>query len=100
MSTIEESFNKKSSPLNSKSPMFGVQYVMVEGKQMAALQIRPYTTKELAGLYDVDWRTFQTWLTPFLEQLGEKRGKFWSIPQVKIIFEKLDYPSLIHLNLF
>lgn len=55
--------------------------------------IRPYTLKELASLYGVGWRTLKRWLVPFREEIGEKNGRYFSIPQVKKIFEKIDYPT-------
>jgi hypothetical protein len=56
-------------------------------------QVRPYTTKELAAIYGVCDRTFKNWLKPFAEALGPKQGRFYSVIQVKIIFEKLGVPS-------
>lgn len=58
------------------------------------IHIKPYTLKELAILYGVDSRTFKTWLVPFNKQLGEKIGRYYMIAQVKVIFEKLDLPSI------
>jgi transposase len=57
------------------------------------IQIKPYSIRELAELYGVGWRTIETWLKPFRQEIGEKRGRYFTIPQIKIIFEKLDYPS-------
>lgn len=58
------------------------------------IQYRPYTMKELAQLYGVDPRTIKVWLAPFEEELGPKLGRYYTIPQVKKIFEKLDFPSI------
>jgi len=57
--------------------------------------VKPYTLVELARMYEVDRRTFKEWLKPFAKQLGERMGRYYSIPQVKLIFQKLDYPSLL-----
>jgi transcription initiation factor TFIIIB Brf1 subunit/transcription initiation factor TFIIB len=59
------------------------------------IMLKPYSLTELANLYKVDRRTIKNWLQPFLEELGEKRGRFYTITQVKIIFKKLSLPSFI-----
>ncbi len=55
--------------------------------------MKPYTTKELAELYKVSIPTFQKWLLKFKDELEEKRGWYWSIRQVKYIFERLGMPE-------
>lgn len=40
-------------------------------------------------------RTLKKWLVPFEKELWEKQGRFYQIPQVKIIFEKRSLPSEI-----
>jgi len=60
-----------------------------------AIAIKPYTLIELARMYDVDRKTFRGWLKPFQKELGERRGRYYSIPQVKLIFQKLDTPSML-----
>jgi hypothetical protein len=55
-------------------------------------EIRPYSTKDLAIIYGVCVKTFKKWITPFTTEIGEKNGRYFSVAQVKIIFEKLDVP--------
>lgn len=55
-------------------------------------EIRPYSAKDLADIYGVCDKTFKRWLTPFASAIGEKNGRFYSVVQVKIIFEKLGVP--------
>jgi len=55
-------------------------------------EIRPYSTKELAGIYNVCDKTMKKWIKPFNEQVGEKNGRYYSVVQVKIIFDKLGVP--------
>lgn len=62
------------------------------------IQIRPYTRKELAQIYGVCSRTFKKWLMPFEAEIGKQHGRLYSIPQVKIIFEKLSLPSFVTLE--
>jgi len=58
------------------------------------IKIKAYSLIELAALYEVDWRTLKRWLIPFKKEIGEKNGRYFLIPQVKIIFEKLSLPSI------
>lgn len=67
-----------------------------ENKKQIAL--KPYTLKELSDLYGVDWRTLKLWLQPFLAEIGEKKGRYYQIPQVRVIFKKLDLPSMIAVD--
>ena len=59
------------------------------------IQVRPYNNVELARIYGVDRATLRRWLSRISDQLGEREGNFWKIPQVKIIFKHLDLPSYI-----
>lgn len=58
----------------------------------STIQIKPYSLTEMAGIYGVDWRTFKKWLQPFEEEIGPRNGRFYSIPQVRVIFERLSLP--------
>ena len=60
--------------------------------------LKPYTLNELAKLYGVNFRTLKVWLEPFLSEIGEKKGRYYQIPQVRIIFKKLDLPSKIDIE--
>jgi hypothetical protein len=55
-------------------------------------EIKPYSVKDLAGIYGVCDKTFKKWLRPFITAIGEKNGRYYSVAQVKIIFEKLGVP--------
>ena len=57
--------------------------------------LKPYSLKELAEIYEIDWRTFKKWLKPFEEEIGKKEGRYYKIPQVRTIFRKLELPSVI-----
>jgi len=56
--------------------------------------LRPYTTKELYLLYGVSDKTFRKWLAPFQKKIGQKRGAYFTINQVKIIFRRLGTPGV------
>lgn len=57
------------------------------------LEIKAYTTKELAAIYDISDKTFYKWILPFKEEIGIKRGRFYNINQVRIIIDKLGIPG-------
>lgn len=60
--------------------------------------VKPYTMPQLAALYEVGIKTFRAWLLPFREEIGIVRGRCLTIPQVKLIFEKLDYPPCFQIE--
>jgi hypothetical protein len=55
-------------------------------------EIRPYSTKELAGIYNVCDKTMKKWINPFIDEVGKKNGRYYSVVQVKAIFDKLGVP--------
>jgi transposase-like protein len=56
------------------------------------VEIRHYSTKELARFYGVCDKTLLKWMKPFSAHIGEKQGRFYTVAQVQIIFEKLGRP--------
>ena len=57
--------------------------------------LKPYTPKEFRDLYGVSYKTFRTWIKPFLEEIGKPIGKTYNVNQVRIIIEKLGFPETI-----
>ena len=57
------------------------------------IKLKPYSMAELARIYGVDPRTLKKWLVPFENEIGVKQGRFFQIPQVKLIFDKLSLPT-------
>jgi hypothetical protein len=57
------------------------------------IELKPYTLKELALVYDVCVRTINKWLIPFKDEIGSKQGRYYNVNQVKIVFEKLGLPG-------
>lgn len=55
--------------------------------------IRGYTLKELAALYGVSTKCLRTWLEPHAAAVGEKKGRYFTTLQVRIIFKKLGEPG-------
>ncbi len=58
-------------------------------------EIKPYTNKELSRIYSVCKPTFAKWLIPFQTEIGERQGHFYTVTQVKVIFDKLGVPGKI-----
>ena len=55
-------------------------------------EIKPYSTKDLARIYGVCVKTFKKWTKPFELLIGAKNGRYYTVAQVKIIFEKIGVP--------
>jgi hypothetical protein len=62
------------------------------------IALKPYSLKELCKIYGVDRRTIKRWMKPFEQELGERLGWYYTIPQVRLIFKKLDLPEAINTN--
>ena len=56
-------------------------------------KIQAYSKKELATLYGVTVKTFESWIKPFAHTLGELNGKRFTPKQTQIIFDKLGTPQ-------
>jgi hypothetical protein len=56
-------------------------------------EIKPYSKKELATLYEVSTRCLSTMLKPFDHEIGKKKGWYFNVNQVNVIFNKLGYPN-------
>jgi len=54
---------------------------------------KPYSLRELGKLYGVCARTLKKWLEPIEAEVGPRRGRFYTINQVELIFEKLGEPE-------
>jgi hypothetical protein len=55
--------------------------------------IKPYKHKELSDLYGVSRQTFSKWLIRLKGKIGERQGHYYSVEQVRIIFDSLGIPS-------
>jgi transposase-like protein len=59
------------------------------------LEIKPYSTKELAAIYKVSEKTIYRWLKPFKEQIGQKNGRLYTVNQVRTIIEMIGLPGVV-----
>lgn len=55
--------------------------------------LRPYKPWELCKMYGIDRKTFLRWLDAFKEELGERKGHYYTAGQVEIIVENLGVPG-------
>lgn len=56
-------------------------------------ETKPLNYKQLAAIYDVTHRTLKSWLEPFMDEIGEIRGKTFTLKQIRIIYDKLGEPK-------
>jgi len=59
-----------------------------------AIALKPYSPQDLAGIYGVGIKTLKRWLRPFQRDIGERQGRYYTIAQVQVIFEKLGLPGI------
>lgn len=59
------------------------------------IEMKPYSTKELALLYGVCDKTLKKWMKPFSEHIGPKQGRYFTVAQVTTIFGKLGQPGFV-----
>lgn len=67
----------------------------IKTTNIGKVEIKPLSIGEISQIYGVDRRTMHMWIQPFRKELGERHGRFYSIPQVKQIVEKLGIPHIL-----
>ena len=77
-------------PLSSSIPPFNFKDTILN-----IAEVRPYTTKELCNIYKISDKTLHKWLQPFRKKMGIKRGRYYTVAQVTIIFTSLGIPFTI-----
>ena len=61
------------------------------------IHLKPYKLTELCAIYEVSKPTLRKWISE-LKELGKRNGHYYSIAQVKIIFDNLLLPSTIEVE--
>jgi DNA-binding transcriptional MerR regulator len=56
-------------------------------------KVKPYTAKELAALYGVSTKTLRTWLRPHRQAVGERKSRYFTALQIRVIFDCLGVPA-------
>ena len=55
--------------------------------------IKAYKCAQLCQMYEVSKKTFIKWIKPFEDAIGPRYGHYFTIAQVRIIFDKLGFPG-------
>ena len=64
----------------------------------STFQFRPYTKKELRGMYGVSKHVFNKLIAPFVNEIGIITGKFLTVKQVEVVVEKIGIPKTINIE--
>ena len=43
------------------------------------IQVKPYSSKEIADLYGVSTKTLYKWLSPLKKKIGDRRGRYYTV---------------------
>ena len=57
------------------------------------VEIKCYSIGELSKLYDMSVKTMNRWLTPHIEIIGKREGRYYTVKQVEKIFDLLGLPK-------
>lgn len=63
----------------------------------AMFEVKPYSKREMAEIYNVCSKTFEKWVNPFKDEIGTLNGRYYTVRQVKLILERLDLPHWINV---
>jgi hypothetical protein len=59
--------------------------------------LKAYSPKEIHALYGISKLVFKTWTKSFESEIGEVKGKYYTVKQVQIIMEHLGVPGIVEL---
>lgn len=65
--------------------------------EQGKFMLKAYSPKEIRNLYGVSACTFKKWTESFQDEIGELKGKYYTVTQVKIIIDKLGAPGIVEL---
>ncbi len=60
--------------------------------------LRPYMKKELAELYNMTPKSFNTFIKDFEDEIGTKRGRYYTIHQVEILIKCVGMPRTVEVE--
>lgn len=58
-------------------------------------EVKAYSPSELAHIYSVSKCTLNRWLKPHLAKVGKREGLYYTVKQVRTIFDLLGLPGRI-----
>jgi DNA-binding transcriptional MerR regulator len=56
-------------------------------------QAKSYSIGELSILYGMPVKTINNWLKPHIGKIGRRIGRYYTLKQVLLIFEILEWPE-------
>ena len=62
------------------------------------IELKGYSIKELATLYQISGKTMKKWITEFVPDVGKRVGHYYTPKQVKVIFKEIGIPGEINVN--
>jgi hypothetical protein len=57
------------------------------------VEIRSYSIGELSKLYEQSVKTMNRWLRPHNDIIGKREGRYYTVKQIKKIFELIGLPK-------
>lgn len=57
------------------------------------VELKSYSIGELSKLYDQSVKTMNRWLKPHNDIIGKREGRYYTVKQVKKIFELIGLPK-------
>ena len=58
------------------------------------LIVKPYRTMDLCIIFDIGYKTFRRWVKEHQEEIGIRRGIYYSIDQVEVMLGKFGRPHI------
>lgn len=58
-------------------------------------EIKAYSPAELANIYQVSKCTLNRWLKPHQQMIGKREGLYYTVKQIRMIFDLLGLPGRI-----
>lgn len=60
--------------------------------EVGKIEIKPYMKKELAVIYNMETRAFYAFLKHYENEIGKKKGKYYTVHQVERLIKVLGLP--------
>lgn len=60
--------------------------------------LKPYMKKELAKLYNMSPRAFNSFIKDFEDEIGVKKGRYYTIKQVEVLIKCVGMPRTVHME--
>ena len=57
------------------------------------VEIKSYSIGELSKLYEMSVKTMNRWLKPHNDIIGKREGRYYTVKQVKQIFDLIGLPK-------